>query len=168
MAKLYLLFFCVIGIVLLGGLSGLLSMGFLVPYSGINAQLWYNGLNKLVDVPSVVFPIVWTLLYVLMGVSLYLVLISRGKGNNAKDKIRTKSLRLFIAQLFLNLLWSVVFFGLRLPAAALVEMVVLLSFIVLYMRASYKVSRTAGYLFLPYLIWVVFALFLNATIVFLN
>jgi translocator protein len=162
MEKPWLLFVCVIGIVLLGSLSGMLSMGYLVPYSGINAQLWYKGLNKLIDVPAIVFPVVWTALYILMAVSLYLVLVTR------RCMSTSRALRLFYIQLFLNLIWSVIFFGLRLPLVALIEMVVLLVSIVLYMRMSYHVSKIASYLMIPYAVWVVFALFLNLTIVVMN
>ena len=169
MAKLYLLFVCVIGIVLLGGLSGLLSMGMLVPYSGINAQLWYNGLKKLIDVPTIVFPIVWTALYILMGFSLWLVLSARRRADDGNlPRYRAKALELFSFQLLLNLIWSVIFFGLRLPSVALLEMIALLAFIVLYIRASHKVNRPAAYLMIPYVIWVVFAMVLNLTIVMMN
>ena len=162
MARLYLLFVCVIGIVLLGSLSGMLSMGFLVPYSGINAQLWYKGLNKLIEVPTIVFPIVWTILYILMGVSIWLVIEAR------RNMSRPRAQRLFFIQLILNLLWSVIFFGLRLPLFALIEMIALLFFIILYMRASRNVSKAASYMMIPYVLWVCFALFLNLTIVALN
>jgi len=162
MAKVYLLSVCVMGIVLLGTLSGLLSMGFLFAYSGINAQLWYKGLNKLIDVPGTVFPIVWSVLYVLMGISLYLIIVAR------RNLSRPKAQKLFFMQLFLNLIWSVIFFGLRLPLLALLEMIALLAFIILYMRASYNVSRAASYLFLPYLVWVVVAMVLNVGIVVMN
>lgn len=162
MAKLYLLFVFVIGIVALGSLSGMFSMGMLSTYSGINAMLWYNGLNKLIDVPGVVFPIVWTILYILMGISLYLVVIAK------RNMSRPRAQKLFVVQLILNLLWSLIFFGLRLPLFALIEMIALLAFIIFYMRASYRVNKAAAYLMIPYVVWVCFALFLNLTIVVLN
>lgn len=162
MARLLVLLLCVVGIVLLGSVSGMVSMGYLVPYSGINAQLWYAGLVKPISVPTIVFPVVWSILYVMMGVSLWLVLMGK------KGAGRSRAIRLFFIQLVLNYLWSIVFFGLRLPLAALIEMGVLWAFIVLYMRESYRVSRWACYLMIPYLAWVAFALVLNLTIVVAN
>jgi benzodiazapine receptor len=169
MARLCLLFVCVIGVVLLGVLSGSVSLGYLVPFSGINAQLWYAGLKKPIDVPSIVFPIAWAFLYTLMGVSLWLVLSARrtaGDGN--LPRYRAKALELFSFQLLLSLLWPAIFFGLRLPSVALLEMAALLAFIALYIRASHKVNRTAAYLMIPYAIWAVFAMVLNLTIVMMN
>lgn len=162
MARLLVLLTCVAGIVLLGSVSGMLSMGFLVPYSGINSQLWYDGLAKPILVPAILFPIVWTILYIMMGVSLWLVL------GGKKGARRSRALRLFFVQLALNYLWSFVFFALRLPLAALIEMIVLYAFMILYMRQSYKVSRWACYLMIPYLAWVTFAMVLNGTIVWAN
>ncbi|PWB53302.1 MAG: TspO protein [Candidatus Methanoperedenaceae archaeon] len=125
---------------------------------------WYATLIKPSFAPPnwVFFP-VWTTLFVMMGISLYLVW-----RNGLEDKQVKKALVIFAVQLILNVLWSAVFFGFRSPSGALVEIFVLWISIVFTIRIFMKVSRTAGLLLLPYLIWVSFAAFLNFMIWRLN
>lgn len=106
--------------------------------------------------PSWVFAPVWTTLYLLMGIAAYLVWRKVGtvKGVGL-------ALSLFVFQLVLNTLWSVIFFGLRAPGAAFAELVFLWLMIVATMVAFYRVSRTAMWLLVPYLLWVSFAGYLN-------
>jgi len=125
---------------------------------------WYLTLNKFsLNPPSWVFAPVWTLLFVLMGLSLYFVFIERKNIENRKI-----FLWLFGVQLILNLLWSVLFFGLRNPFYALIEIVVLWIFILLTLIYGFKINRKSGWLLVPYLVWVSFAIFLNFSIVKLN
>lgn len=123
---------------------------------------WYATLQKpAFSPPNWVFGPVWTILYIMMGVSLYLVWISKGK-------LKQKALNLFFVQLGLNALWSIIFFGMKNPTLALVDIVALWIAIVLTIKYFYPVSRLAAYLLVPYLLWVSFASILNLSIVILN
>lgn len=106
--------------------------------------------------PNWLFAPVWLILYTLMGIALFLVW---------KDKI---ALGLFGTQLVLNALWSYLFFGLRSPLYGFIGIVALWIFIVLTMIRFYSVDKRAFYLFVPYLIWVSFAMVLNWYIFILN
>ena len=122
---------------------------------------WYASLTKPgFSPPNWIFAPVWTILFALMGVSLYLLWEKRKKAKTA--------LIFFAIQLVLNMLWSILFFGLKNPLLALIEIVVLWIFILLTTINSWKISKLAGKLFIPYLLWVSFASFLNLQIVLLN
>lgn len=124
---------------------------------------WYDTLAKpFFTPPSWLFGPVWTILYAAMAVSGWLVWRRKGRTN-----VRP-ALVLFGAQLFLNLIWSVVFFGMEAPGLGLVEISVLWVAISLTIVAFMKVSRVAGWLLAPYLAWATFAAFLNAGIFLLN
>lgn len=125
---------------------------------------WYAYLNKpFFSPPNWVFGPVWTTLYFLMGVSLFLVW---NKG--LKDAGRLRAVKLFGFQLVLNFFWSVIFFGLKSPLLAFIEILVLWYLIFLTIKAFYKISATAAYLLIPYLAWVSFASILNLAIIILN
>jgi translocator protein len=112
--------------------------------------------------PPGVFAPVWTVLYTMMGIAAGLVW--------AQHKLVAvkPALSLYAAQLLLNALWTVVFFGMHAPDAALVVILCLLVFIALTIRAFLAVDRTSARLLFPYLIWVAFATVLNAGYVYLN
>ena len=125
---------------------------------------WYAFLNKpFFNPPNWIFGPVWTLLYILMGISFYLVLITRPKSNGYRQ-----ALQLFALQLVFNLLWSVIFFGLRNLLAAFLEIIILWIAILLTWQKFRKISRTAANLLIPYIGWVSFALLLNLAIAILN
>jgi tryptophan-rich sensory protein len=125
---------------------------------------WYVFLNKpFFTPPNWLFGPVWTLLYLLMGISAYLI------HSLGFEKIKIKkALYLFAAQLILNTLWSFVFFGFKLPFLAYIVIIILWIFIVLTIKNFLKLSKLAGYLMIPYLIWVTYASFLNLAIFLLN
>lgn len=124
---------------------------------------WYAGLTKpWFNPPAWIFGPVWTALYLLMGISLYLTWIGK------KSKKRSCALKAFGIQLGLNSLWSIVFFGWQLPWVAFGEIIVLWLFIGLTILKQLKVSKLAAYLMLPYLVWVSFASILNLAIAWLN
>ncbi len=106
--------------------------------------------------PSWIFSPVWTTLFILMGISLY---IARSKKIN---------LKWFWIQLLLNLSWSIIFFGLKMPMLAFIEIVVLWLAILMNIKSFWSKSKSAAILLLPYLFWVSFASFLNFTIARLN
>jgi benzodiazapine receptor len=125
---------------------------------------WYATLKKpAFTPPNWVFSPAWITLFVLMGISAFLVW---NKGlSDQKVKI---ALSIFVAQLILNVLWSVMFFGLRSPLAGLIEIAVLWIAILLSILYFFKVSHIAGMLLLPYILWVSFAAILNFSIWRLN
>ncbi len=125
---------------------------------------WYVTLNKpFFSPPNWVFGPVWTLLYLMMGISLYLVWIAK-----VDKKIKRQAIILFFIQLGLNALWSILFFGLKSPSAAFVGIALLWIAIFLTIRNFLQISKTAGWLLVPYLAWVSFATILNLTMVLLN
>jgi len=122
-------------------------------------------LNRpMLNPPSWVFGPVWTALFMLMGIAAFLV----WRRQNANKKAVRTALKIFLWQLGLNVCWSYLFFGLRSPGWALLEIIVLLSTIVWCAWLFYKVSKPAGYLLLPYILWVSFATYLNAVYWMLN
>lgn len=131
-------------------------IGSIFTFNSVNT--WYVNLNKpFFNPPSWIFAPVWTILYLLMGISLYL---SRGT--------KKVNLKWFWIQLALNSLWSVIFFGLKNPMFAFVEIILLWLAIILTIRGFWKYNKTASWLLLPYLLWVTFASILNLSIVLLN
>ena len=125
---------------------------------------WYAGLNKPVfNPPNFIFGPVWTILYTLMGVALYLVWDKEKKNKNV-----SRAIEIFLLQLSLNFLWSLVFFGLHQPFAALLTIIALWIGIFYTIILFKKISKAAYLLIVPYLAWVSFALILNLFIVILN
>ena len=123
---------------------------------------WYRTINKpAFNPPDYVFGPVWTTLYLLMGVSLYLVW--RSGSENKRPAIILWSL-----QLLFNFLWSFIFFNQHNIALALAEIGMLWLFILFTIIAFYKISRTAAWLMVPYILWVAFAAVLNYSIWRLN
>lgn len=113
--------------------------------------------------PAWIFAPVWTTLYILMGVAAFLV----WQGGQERREVRA-ALGLFIGQLALNALWSILFFGLHAPGTAFLDIVLMWLAIVATMIAFARVSRKAAYLLVPYLLWVSFATYLNCAIWLLN
>lgn len=113
--------------------------------------------------PGIVFPIVWTVLYALMGVSSYL--IGRRKGDEEKEQ---QAQSVYIIQLFVNFLWSIVFFGFMSSGLSVLVILVLLALVGLMVYRFYKVEQKAAYLNIPYFLWVLFATYLNIGVLLLN
>lgn len=124
---------------------------------------WYAGLVKPeFSPPNWVFGPVWNILYLLMGISLFLVHTSK------KTRDRDLGIKLFYAQLILNALWSIVFFGMENPALALLVIFVLLGAVFSVIKIFWRVNKTSAYLLIPYIAWLSFATILNFSIVVLN
>ena len=141
-------------------LAGFIGSFFTVTSAGS----WYSSIQKPVfNPPNWVFAPVWTLLFILMGISLYFI----WEAGLKKKKVKIP-LVFFGIQLILNMLWSVFFFGLQNPLLAFIEIVILWIFILLTIIRFFKVSRTAAYLLVPYILWVGFAAVLNFSIFLLN
>jgi tryptophan-rich sensory protein len=128
-----------------------------------NLEGWYDALHKpFFTPPDWAFPLVWNLLFVLMGVACWRV------WRRPASPERTRALLLFAVQLLFNFLWTTIFFGLHRIGVALLEACLLLGLIHLTARALGRCDRWAELLFWPYLAWVAFAVLLNAGIWWLN
>ncbi len=141
-----------------------LLIGFLGSYfTTPNIPTWYATLAKpALNPPSWVFAPVWTILYLLMGYAFYLIWTQKTKLN------KTHAYVLFFIQLFLNLIWSYLFFALRLPPLALVEIIILWLAILLTIFKFKAINKLAAYLLIPYILWVSFATYLTFQVVLLN
>ena len=138
---------------------GILGSIFTIP----SITTWYFHLNKPeFSPPNWVFGPVWIILYLLMGVSLYLILEKKLK------KEKNTLLIVFLVQLFLNFLWSIIFFGMHLPIWAFVEIAFLWGSIVWLVINFWRFSKSASLILVPYLCWVSFAAILNLTVAIIN
>jgi translocator protein len=125
---------------------------------------WYASLNKpFFNPPNWIFGPVWTTLYFLMAVSLYIIWDKK-----LHDKKKEAAIRIFIFQLTMNLLWSLVFFGFHQPFLALITIIVLWKAIFVTIKHFYEISKVSAYILIPYLAWVSFASILNLAIAALN
>ena len=141
---------------LFGALGGLITKG--------PVKTWYPGLAKpSFNPPNWLFPPVWSTLFILIGISSYLVWRKR-----AEIKQLSRTIAIYLIQLILNLAWSFLFFYTHLIGAALAEIIVLLVVIVINGVMFYKIDKTAGLLFIPYFLWVSFATLLTYNIFILN
>lgn len=129
---------------------------------GNTVDSWYNTIEKsFLNPPGYVFGIVWPGLYLLLGVAFYLVI------KNSKNIINHAT-KLFGIHLFLNGLWSFLFFGVHLIVYGAVNITALI-IIAIIMRSEFgKINKSAGILIWPYIAWLIFALYLNISIIFLN
>ena len=115
-----------------------------------------DGLITPFNIPSIIFPIVWTILYLMMSISYYLV----SNHNN--------TLGIYLIQLIINSIWTILFFGLNFRLLSFIWIIILFS-IVLIMSLRYKkINKVSYYLLIPYLLWLLFAGYLNLSIYFLN
>jgi benzodiazapine receptor len=125
---------------------------------------WYPTLNKpSFNPPNWIFGPMWTLLYILMGIASYRVWQRREQVAHVP-----RTVAIYGMQLTLNLMWSFLFFYNQSIGGALFEIIVLLIFIIMNARMFYKIDKTAGLLYIPYILWVSFATALNAAIFMLN
>lgn len=142
--------------VAVGGISGF--------FTSTGVESWYQTINKPSwNPPGWIFGPVWTTLYIMMGVALFLVWKS-----NASDVLKRTAITIFAIQLLLNFFWSFIFFDQQQIGWALVEIIVMWVFILLTIFAFANVSKLAAWLLVPYISWVSFATFLNYTIWKLN
>jgi benzodiazapine receptor len=126
---------------------------------------WYSMIEKpSFNPPNWIFAPVWTALYIMMGVAAGLIW---DQTEAKKEDVRT-ALIFFFIQLALNALWSFIFFGLKNPLLALIEIILLWLMIYETFLKFNKLNRIAGYLLVPYLLWVTFATLLTASIWWLN
>lgn len=128
-----------------------------------NVITWYPELNKpTFNPPNWLFAPVWTMLYIFMGISLYLI------WRLPATTTRNNAMKLFFIQLALNFIWSFLFFEWHMIGWALIDILVLLLFIIICIAGFTRIQKTAAWLFVPYLAWVSFATALNIAIYRLN
>lgn len=127
----------------------------------IGGSMDYGNLNKpLLSPPGFIFPVVWSILYLLMGISYYLY-----KKNGNTD---FKTDILYYLQLFVNILWSVIFFTLKLRFLAIIWIILLLVLVILLIIRFHRSSKISAYLNIPYLLWILFATYLTIGVYVLN
>lgn len=120
---------------------------------------WYPHLNKSgLTPPNIAFPIAWSIIYLLMGLSLGRVL----------NKGYKKGVFIWAVQLVLNFLWSILFFTMRMPVLGMVDILLLDASVIWFMMAVSKKDKPALYMFIPYILWLVIATYLNGYIVINN
>lgn len=137
--------------VVVGGIVGVI----------ISSAIDYNSLQKpFLAPPSIVFPIVWTILYILMGIS-YGILKSKGLTDKEIDLI-------YYIQLGVNAIWSIIFFLLKWRLFAFIWILILDVLVLLMVMKFYKKDKTAGLIQIPYILWIFFASYLNLAIYILN
>lgn len=137
--------------VLVGGIVGFL----------ISGSIDYNSLEKpFLSPPSITFPIVWTILYILMGIS-YAILESNSLVNSKINSI-------YYLQLFFNALWPIAFFLLKWRLFAFIWIIILAVLIIIMIARFYEKQKTAAWLQVPYLLWTLFATYLNFGVFLLN
>lgn len=146
---------CIVLTTVVGGVSGFIIKD--------DIRGWYATLAKPVfNPPNYLFGPVWTALYILMGISFYIIL------NTIDSRAKKVAITAFALQLFLNFWWSIIFFSFHQIAFAFGEIVLLWLCIGWMIFAFYKQKPVAGYLQIPYLLWVTFASVLNLSVLLLN
>ncbi|HSQ89045.1 TspO/MBR family protein [Romboutsia sp.] len=132
--------------------------------AGVEISTYYSQLIKPgFAPPSFIFPIVWTILYILMGISAYKIMKKGYELQKVKD-----AMFYYWLQLALNFMWSILFFGMDLRFTALVTLVVLFIVVVVMVIKFAKIDKKAAYLNIPYIIWLLYALALNYFIWMIN
>ena len=150
------LFICIIICQSVGIISGLIA--------ATNNNLWFAALEKPSwNPPGYLFGPVWTFLYLLMSVSLWIVWKS-----NFKEKLKEQAALIFALQLFLNFWWSILFFKFQSPIFAFVDIIFMIILIMISITRFSKFSKLAAWLLVPYISWVCFAALLNYKIMILN
>ena len=150
-----LLFICIAIPLMIGILAGLLTKNSMEVFSMVE--------NPPLSPPAWLFPVVWTILYILMGISSYLILTS-----GAEFKEIAEAIRLYIYQLVVNFLWPTFFFNFRWYFFSFLWLVLLWILVFLMIRKFYTISKTAAIINIPYMLWLTFAGYLNIGIWWLN
>jgi len=143
-----ILIICLIIVFAIGAIGSIFTFG-------ETKSSWYESIKPSITPPNYVFPIVWNILFLLIALSLYYSWI------NANKEQKKKIGFVFGINFILNILWSVLYFKLHNPIASFLEIVILLASIITMIYAIKKINKKAGWLLVPYLLWVSFATILN-------
>ncbi len=158
-----------------GGVAGLIGITLLpLAVGGVSSLLTSDAMAQFgrmvqppLSPPAWLFPVAWTMLYVLMGLASWRIFASEPQTTEAADA-RKVAIGIYVVQLALNFLWSLVFFGAGLYWAALVVLLVMWALIIALVVLARRIDRTASLLLLPYLAWTTFAAYLNIGVAVLN
>ena len=141
-----------------------LAVGTVAAYLTRGAQMVFGMLNQPpISPPAWLFPVVWTILYVLMGIASYLVWRQGSEREDVKDAIKV-----YLIQLAFNFFWSIFFFNFEWYLFSFIWLMALWGLILVTILKFSKISKAAAYLMVPYLLWVTFAGYLNIAIYMLN
>lgn len=121
----------------------------------------FKDLSKPINVPGVLFPIVWSILYLLMSISCYLIVQSN-------DKDKKEGIILYAIQLVINSLWTLIFFGFGAYLLSFIWIIILLIVVIIMLAKFYNINKIAMYINIPYVLWLLFAAYLNLGIYLLN
>lgn len=138
-----------------------LAIGSLSTLVSGNRSMYFSINKPALSPPAFIFPIVWTILYILMGISSYIIYES-------ESPRKSNALRTYAVQLFFNFFWSIIFFGLSQYFFAFLWLLALIILIAVMIYQFYKISPAAAYLQIPYFIWCLFAAYLNFMIYIMN
>ena len=131
-----------------------LLIGYL-PSFFVNVSNAYNSIKKPpLSPPGILFPIVWTILFILMGISIYRIMMSNNENRN-------DARLLYFIQLIINACWTPIFFGFRQFFLAFLWILMLILLVVIMLIMFFKIDKISAYLNIPYLIWLLFACYLN-------
>lgn len=126
-------------------------------------SVWFNSLAKpALNPPAKIFSPVWTVLYAMIFLSLFIFI------RTSSVSSKTKGYIYFVLQLLLNVIWSPVFFLMKNIGLALIIIILLDLFVLMTIRIFYRISKTAGMLLVPYFLWIIFATYLNVSYFILN
>ena len=150
-----LLIVCIAIPLAVGALSSMITGGGMEVFASVN--------KPPLSPPAWLFPVVWTILYTLMGISSYLILTSGAEVGEIQN-----ALSVYAYQLTVNFLWPTFFFNFQWYFFAFLWLILLIFLVVAMIREFYKISKTAAYLNIPYLVWLLFAGYLNFAIWWLN
>lgn len=146
-----------------------LAIGMLSSFITKDAMLSFNAMKKPPLAPTgILFPIAWTILYILMGISSYIIYVYDAKNDSMSLRIKNKCLSLYAIQLVFNFFWSVIFFKFKLYIFAFAWLVILWILVFKLIIDNKKINKVASYLLIPYLAWMTFAGYLNLGIAVLN
>lgn len=138
-----------------------LAIGSLSTLVSGNRSMYFSINKPALSPPAFIFPIVWTILYILMGISSYIIYES-------ESPRKSNALRTYAVQLLFNFIWSIIFFGLSQYFFAFLWLLALIILIAVMIYQFYKISPAAAYLQIPYFIWCLFAAYLNFMIYIMN
>ena len=146
-----------------------LTIGILSSFITKDAMMTFNAMKKPPLVPpGILFPIVWSILYVMMGISSYILYEYDTKNGTMNSKIKNKCLSLYVVQLAFNFFWSIIFFKFKLYVFAFMWLIILWILVFALIVESKKINKIAANILIPYLVWMTFAAYLNIGIAILN
>lgn len=136
-------------------------VGSLFSFFIMNNMDMFKELEKPINVPGILFPIVWSILYLLMSISCYII-------TKSNDKNKDNAIIWYGIQLVINSLWTLIFFGFELYLFAFIWIIILLISVIIMVSKFYNIDKKAAYLNIPYILWIIFAGYLNFGIYLLN